>query len=306
MRKVALSAFRRELKKEFYCKKDSRVAVLLEHSGHWWKLSDSFRHELAIACEVLYLEMGLEEADWQKQMEEVRQWKPDEIVGIGGFEVLQRACWLRNTLSEETVPILLISGKDRWQMLEKELLWIRNQEGETVYWGYQRQQEKDFLVLPDEVFQKKKSDTGQNGLEVLGSAIEKWKNGIEYLLTEENTLELDEKKRTLLEELAEPMRIRYGIPMEIGLYYGILYVYRILSEEQKQELCNHCKVKIVEGCWHLEKMAHQVCAKELAGVVLSERDVFLLTQMAMEGIENLPIEQQLSWQQVELFYRELA
>ncbi len=307
MRKVAFSAFRRELKKEFIWKKDSRVAVLLEHSGYWQRISESFLRELVITCEVVYLEAdSQEEAIWQKQLEKVRRWKIDGIIGIGSYEILQKACWLRNTFLEETVPILLFSGRDCWQMLEKDTLWIRNREGDTLYWGYQKENETDLLVFPDEVLHKKKSENGQIGLEILGGAIEKWKNGIEYLLTEENTLELDEKKRMLLEELAEPMRIRYGIPMEIGLYYGIIYLYRILSEEHKQKLCIRCKVKITEGIWQLEKIAHQVCAKELAGVVLSERDVFLLTKMAMEGIENLPLGQQLSWQQVELFYRELA
>ena len=306
MRKVAFSVFQKKFKKDVMLVKDSRVAVLLEHSGYWWKLSEHFRQELSVSCKVFYLEMDYEKADWHNQTEKVCRWKPDVIVGIGGFEVLQRTCWLRNVLPGEMVPVLLFSGKDRWKLLEKESLWIRNQEGETIYWGYQREQENDLLVLTDEVVNQKESETEPRGIEMLGRAVAIWQRGIDNLLAEEQDLGWSEKKRTLLEELAEPLRIRYGIPMEIGIYYGVLYVYRQLTEKQKQRLCTYCKVKITEGCWHLEKIAHQVCTKELTGTILPVNDIFLLTQMAMEGIENLPPQQQLSWKQVETFYHQLC
>lgn len=300
MRKIVISSFQKNAKKEFMWKKDSRVAVLFEHSGYWMEGMEWYMQELSIFCEVYY---GEGKKHWQKKKEELYRWNPEGIVGIGSFETLQKACWLRNTLTDGNVPVILFSGKDRWQLLDKENLWIRKPDGSTVYWGYQKRNEKDLLVLPDAIFQKKKIQTGWEALE---TAMKPWQKGMNQLLAEAAGMELMESTRTLLEELAEPMRICYGIPMEIGTYFAIMYLYRQLSEEQKRKLCTWCKVKIAEGCWQLEKKAHELCFRELSGVILPERDVFILTQMAMEGIENLPKEQQLSWQQVEQFYGELC
>ncbi len=305
MRKVAMETFQEKQDKSFIWKKDSRVAVLLEHSGHWWGILETLFQELAIDCEVRYYEVIADESVWDKQRQEIYQWEPEGLVGLGGFDVLQRVCWLHNTMVNESHRMWLVSGRDRWHLLEKDILWIRNRNGETVYWGYQRKSEQDLLILPDEIMNESDFKTEWRKWELLRRANAIWQKGLNELLVEKSTDE-EESGRTLLEELAEPMRILYGIPMEIGIYYGIMYLYRQLSMEQKKELCNHCGVELKQGIWCFEKQVLESCENELSCVCLSQRDIYHLTQMAMEGIENLPPNQQLSWQQVEDFYYELS
>ena len=109
-------------------------------------------------------------------------------------------------------------------------------------------------------------------------------------------------QRDSCEELAEPLSILYGVPVEIGSYFALCYLYERLSEEQQQEMCHSLEIE-QPAHWYLESLAAQFRRNEITGIWLCEKDIWLFTQMAMEGMENYPRESLLSWRQVEDFYR---
>lgn len=309
MRRIDLESIQKIQKYCLAWKKGSRLAVLFERWGYWEELSEEFIEELSFYYDVMHLEEyqleneNLSIANWQQQKELLSQWKPDGLIGIGGFSLLQKTCWLRDSLEEPEIPILLFSGKDRWQAFFRETLWIRGRDGRTCYWGYRKQHEKDLLVLVED-FMEEDLQTVDHDLE---QAIYQWKKLFWRFATEGNEEDGDhESKRDLCEELAEPLRVLYGIPMEIGSYFALLYLYRQLSSEKDRLFCQW--LELDEGCagWYLEGLAQRCCREEITGIVLPERDVPLLTEMAMEGIENYPLGQQIGWEQVEEFYRELC
>lgn len=310
MKRIDLESFEKILNCHLVWKKGSRLAVLFERRGYWGELSEDFLEELSFYYDVLFLEehqLGNENISiesWQKQREQLNQWKPDGLIGMGGFSLLQKTCWLRESLEEAEIPILLFSGKDRWQAFFRETLWIRGIDGRTCYWGYRKQHEKDLMVLAEDFMEEHTLQTADHDLE---RTIYQWKKLFRRFAAEENEEDGDnESKRDLCEELAEPLRILYGIPMEIGNCFALLYLYRQLSAEQDRLFCQW--LELDEGCagWYLEELAQRCCREEITGIVLPERDVPLLTEMAMEGIENYPLGQQIGWEQVEEFYGELC
>lgn len=93
--------------------------------------------------------------------------------------------------------------------------------------------------------------------------------------------------RYVWEELAEPLRLRYGVPEWKGILLAVRYLYGDDSVE-----------------------IHSIfpAALEAYGQVLEEEiwipagDAKLLSAMALEGIEMLPQQEHLSWQQIKQFY----
>lgn len=333
MKQVGWEFFQQNITEYFPWKKGSRVAVLLEPLGYREEKWEMMHRELALHYEWKYIEeeykdedgrekqsgqLGKERSDqrFQNRIEMLSQWKPDGILGMGSFSYLQKVYWLRDHGSNGDVPLLLLSDGDRWQELCRDTLWIRGGDGRTFAWGYCKKNERDLLVLPED--RKQSEEQGQ------------WWDRTETKRRQSGTTDLfcerDVRGRTLVEELAEPLKILLDIPMIVGSYYALLYLYPLLTGEQRRglwkivaeemlmQICSgkegekrwktlSGQVEKEHADWWLEKTVQTVCPEAVRGVVIPEESVPMLTEMAMEGIENVPPEQQLGWQQVERFYR---
>lgn len=297
MRRLRAASFSCQWKKKLGWEQGSRVAVLLENRWNWDRLPEKFRENFIWYYDVLFLEADMGDIqqkpiEIQELTEKLLDWQPEALVAVGNFCLLQRILLLRAKTGMEEIPVLLFSDGDRWQSFFQDDLWIRGRDGETEYWGYVGQNERDALVITEGgEFREDVPDAFAKELYRFRSSLQDvWESG---------TIERD-----LCYELAEPLRVLYGIPMETGSYFSLLYLYRLLSRQERERVCRLLGVRDAHADWRLEGLAKRYRRGEMFGILLSERDVPLLTQMAMEGIENYPVEMQPGWEQVEAFYRE--
>lgn len=323
MRRLKAASFSDRWKRRLGWQREMRVVVLSGNRWEWELLPEKFRDTFIWHFEVSFLEIDDEKPGWAAErlcscLETLRKWRAEALVAVGEFYLLQKVCLLREKLcgeNGERVPVLLLSGKDRWQDFFGSMLWMRRASGETDYWGYMGSHERDALVMtqggefkdfvPDafewemdalrRALWEAGTVPGQTGS--VGSAV--WEDGWGYCGI----------KRDICRELAEPLRVRYGIPMEIGSYFALLFLYRSLPEQKKRRIREHGERLGIFGehaGWQLERLAHQYRWDWVSGILIPGRDVPLLTQMAMEGIENHPVERQIGWEQVRAFYGELC
>lgn len=293
MRRLEAASFSCQWKRKLGWRRGTRVVVLFEHRWDWERLPETFREKFIWHYDVLYMEIDtVGEAIWQmpeclqKYLELLQGMQPEGLAGIGGFAFLQWVVLLRERLGGKRIPMLLFSGRDRWWAFFREMLWVRGENGRTAYWGYVEGHKKDALVMvAGGEFRDALPDDFEKEMERL------WNAMAEY---------------DICEELAEPLRILYGIPMEAGGYFALKYLYRQRTEREREEIGK--RLGNVEGHldWRLERLAHQYRRLEVTSVLLSGRDIPLLTEMAMEAIENCQLEWQASWRFVEGFYRELC
>lgn len=337
MRRQDAASFLNQWKRRLGWEKGSRVVVLLEDRWEWEMLSEQFRERFIWYYEVLYMEVQKDLFPLENQLEQLQRLHVTALVGIGSFSLLQKVCLLRDGLVGEQIPLLLFSGKDRWQAFFRETLWIRGRDGRTKHWGYMKQHERDTLVLlagkgSGRLLQGGRPENqslSERSADELFDCFEEeiycWKYVLKKLTAEENGsagqttdkqdirdflgnegIWMDNIERDICEELSEPLRVVYGIPMEIGSYFALLHLYRLLPEGEQEKVCRMLGLKAGYGGWQLERLAHRYRKDELDGILLPGKDVLLLTQMAMEGIENYPEREQITWEQAELFYRRLC
>lgn len=316
------------------CKKGSPVAVLLCPAEELW---NGLSEELRLALQQRYpvktflcgmsesrqaenrqTEYGMSESRqaeyslWDKrQLREIQEWEPRLLVGVGDFHFLQEVCRLRQDLQEqpgrkqevEGISLVLFPVQDCQRMLSKKVLWIRDREGNTRCLRYLVREHQDMLVLPEQ--------RCSASLQSFRKLLDLWEKAFLQEFAELGDCpppegEAPVRERLLWEELAEPLFLRYGIPLWIGLYYAYLYLYRIAEKEVQQRLDSLlCDLEPRHADWLLEEAAEQYCSPAVEAVWLPKGDVELLAEMAMTGIEMLP-EQKLSWQQVKQFYRSLC
>ena len=299
MRRLRAASFSSQWKKRLGWKPGSRVVVLLENRWDWDCLPEKFRESFLWYHEVLFLEIDTGGIRQRPQM--IREWmeklsglRLEALVGVGSFSLLQRVLLLREKLESEQIPVLLFSGRDRWQALFREDLWIRGSDGETEYWGYVGKHEMDALVMTQ------KGEFCDDVPDAFAKELDRFRRAIQEVYGSGT----EETERDLCYELAEPLRVVCGIPMETGIYFSLLYLYRLLSTQEQEKACGLLGAGAERPDWKLEGMAQAYRREETAGILLSPQDVPLLTQMAMEGIENDPAGQQLGWESFDWVLRQ--
>lgn len=291
------------------CRKDSHITLLLEDSGDVLELASSdFRIAFALKYQVVVVPGNTSR---EEVIEGLREWKPTYLAAMGGYHFLQQVCHLRQTLREEIdsgftgddLSLVLFLTRDCRSLLSKHLLWIRDGEGDVSCLEYFDWQLRDIIVLPDRQF----SGNHQRFEQVLDD----WEEVLCRLLLGQSgslptEVQIYGQSRFVWEELAEPLWLRYGIPMDIGLYHAFIFLYRISGEKLQRQFD---AVLCEESCWHadwqLEKTAQEFHIGAVEAVWVPREDVKILTGMAMAGIEMLP-EQILSRQQVGYFYYSLC
>lgn len=291
------------------CKKDSRITLLLEDSGDVLEsVSNDFRIAFSLKYQVAVVHGNIDRED---MIEELGKWKPAYLAAMGNYHFLQKVCHLRQTLCEDVdssfgeddLPLILFLTRDCRSLLAKRLLWIRDGDGEVSCLECFDWQQRDIVVLPD----RRLSVNYRR----FGRALDEWEEALYQILLGQNgsltaEVQICGQSRFVWEELAEPLWLRYGIPIDIGLYHAFLFLYRISGEEFQRQLdAVLCEESCWHADWHLEKTAQELYRGAAEAVWVPRGDVEILTGMAMAGIEMLP-EQILSRQQVGDFYYSLC
>ena len=99
------------------------------------------------------------------------------------------------------------------------------------------------------------------------------------------------ENRYLWEELAEPLWLRYGLPVWMGILLAVRYVdlgVRTRTGRKLEQILAGRQERPEEKLW------------------IPAEDVDLLVNMAMAGIEMLPQQERLSWQQIKEFYMKFS
>ena len=153
MKIITTEAFVKNWKSWVLERKGSHMAVLLCCNDIYFTEAwhQKFLTELRLYCQV-------DRIPWQKNgnvAERLRQIKPEYVIAIGNIRMLQEVCWNRNQdISgtgeyEKRPPVVFLSTEIMWeQMIKRELLWIRDRDGVTLYLGRAGWQEEDLVVIP--------------------------------------------------------------------------------------------------------------------------------------------------------------
>lgn len=316
MRWLDAASFFCSWKKGLGWKRKSPVVVLAENAWDWNQLLERLPDEFGWYYEFYVLELscvwfdGIEDPVIKGMLEQLERLEPEAVIGVGSFPLLQRVCLLRELLSRE-MPLLLLSGKDRVAALFREDLWIRDSRGRTCYRGKVLAGEKDCLVvLPEGIPFFPRSIDYVKGKELFDSfetEIYRWRRALQRVFRTEEFLEAaPEIERDLCEELAEPLTILYGMPLEIGCYFALVCLYGLLGEQERQRICLLLGADPAAGVWVLEQLAEQYRKEEIGNILLPREDISLLTEMTMEGMEGYPGQQRLTLEEIEAFYRQLC
>lgn len=286
MKIITTEAFAKNWKSWVHERKGSHMAVLLycndiyftEETWH-----QKFLTELRLYCQA-------DRIPWQKNgnvAERLRQIRPEYVIAIGNIRMLQEVCWNRNQdipgtgEYEKRPPVVFLSTEIMWeQMIKRELLWIRDREGVTLYLGRAGWQEEDLVVMPSIYGLEQKQ---------LFTALSR--NVTELAKCMSGNTEERAEIRYLWEELAEPLWLRYGMPLWMGILLAVRYV-DLLTEtktaKKLEQILERRKDRPEEMLW------------------IPAEDIELLVNMAMAGIEMLPQQEHLSWQQIKEFYVKLS
>lgn len=272
---------------------------------------ESFFMNLRLNCQVD--RMLWEDAEAAKKR--LTETDLDFVLAFGGVQQLQEICRMRSAGKENCQRM---QGELSWSLLffatepirdphwKRELVWIRDCEGRTCWSGKAGWKEEDRIIMP------KLMDPVNRRC---------WKE-IQHL---ENTLiklpsmshRSREEKRELhyvWEELAEPLRLRYGVPEWKGILLAIRYLYAeafgklrlIDAQRDTRPVSTPGELCLTDAPGKLRPVLP--AALEVYGHAFEEElwipagDLRLLSSMALEGIEMLPQQEHLSWQQIKQFY----
>lgn len=287
MKITTTDVFAKSWKTWIHERKGSHVAVLLrsnmlDFNEKTWQ--QKFLTELRLYCQVDHVQ-------WQGNRniaEELWGMTPKEyLLVFGNFRMLQEICRRRNEGVSDTGQsakrpfILFFSTEILWEkMVNREFLWIRDRDGVTLYLGKTRWQDEDLVVLPSVhgTMQKRFFTALSRNVTELAQCMPAGQ--------EERT-----EKRYLWEELAEPLWLRYGLPVWMGILLSVRYVdpgVRTRTGKQLEQILAGRKERPEEKLW------------------IPAEDVDLLVNMAMAGIEMLPQQERLSWQQIKEFYMKFS
>lgn len=320
MKRMAAETFARQWRSWIISKKDSRIAVLLRSDADMQRKGmESFFMDLRLNCQVdrLIWEDG---ETIQKRLAES---DPDFVLASGGLQELQEICRMRSVWEQnrERMPEyqpwgLLFFAMEPVRELhwKREFVWIRDLEGQNGWRGRAGWRAEDQIVMP----------------KLMDPEREYWK---EIQRMEKTLINLPfmshrsrEEKRELRyvwEELAEPLRLRYGVPEWKGILLAIRYLYADASGDTRPINASGepCLIDAL-GVTCPKNIPGELCltgaqgeprlilpaALEAYAQALEEElwipagDTDLLSSMALEGIEMLPQQEHLSWQQIKQFY----
>ena len=312
MKRIAAETFARQWRSWIISQKDSRAAVLLRSDADIKRKGlESFFMNLRLNCQVD--RMLWEDAEAAKKR--LAETDLDFVLAFGGVQQLQEICRMRSAGKENCGRM---QGELSWSLLffatepirdphwKRELVWIRDCEGRTCWSGKAGWKEEDQIIMP------KLMDPVNRRC---------WKE-IQHL---ENTLiklpsmshRSREEKRELhyvWEELAEPLRLRYGVPEWKGILLAIRYLYAdafgklrlIDAQRDTRPVSTPGELCLTDAPGKLRPVLP--AALEAYGHAFEEElwipagDLRLLSSMALEGIEMLPQQEHLSWQQIKQFY----
>lgn len=312
MKRIAAETFARQWRSWIISQKDSRAAVLLRSDADIKRKGlESFFMNLRLNCQVD--RMLWEDAEAAKKR--LTETDLDFVLAFGGVQQLQEICRMRSAGKENCGRM---QGELSWSLLffatepirdphwKRELVWIRDCEGRTCWSGKAGWKEEDRIIMP------KLMDPVNRRC---------WKE-IQHL---ENTLiklpsmshRSREEKRELhyiWEELAEPLRLRYGVPEWKGILLAIRYLYAdafgklrlIDAQRDTRPVSTPGELCLTDAPGKLRPVLP--AALEAYGHAFEEElwipagDLRLLSSMALEGIEMLPQQEHLSWQQIKQFY----
>lgn len=287
MKITTTDVFAKSWKTWIHERRGSHVAVLLrshtlDFNEKTWQ--QKFLTELRLYCQVDHVQ-------WQGNRniaEELWGMTPKEyLLVFGNFRMLQEICRRRNEGVSDTGQsakrpfILFFSTEILWEkMVNREFLWIRDRDGVTLYLGKTRWQDEDLVVLPS----------------VHGTMQKRFFTALSRNVTElAQCMPAGQEERTenryLWEELAEPLWLRYGLPVWMGILLSVRYVdpgVRTRTGKQLEQILAGRKERPEEKLW------------------IPAEDVDLLVNMAMAGIEMLPQQERLSWQQIKEFYMKFS
>lgn len=271
--------------------RDSHVAVLLrsgQGAEDFWESGAVTELRLHCQVEKLVWKNTEELADrlrackWREPADRVYQSKQvesartclcttDHLLAFGGLYELQEICvaralWLKSgnaLIGNEVMPLLFLAqNMIPASMLPEELLWHRNREGETCYLGSFPEGTADTVIMPPARGQEKRFYSLFVKMEA-------------------------ETGSSLWKELAKPLWLRYGIPEYLAGILALRFVYRTIKGKDFSAMEKFLTQK-------------EVTLRDMVWV--AREDVFLLAEMAMAGIEMLPRQERLSWQQIKAFY----
>lgn len=287
MKITTTDVFAKSWKTWIHERKGSHVAVLLrshtlDFNEKTWQ--QKFLTELRLYCQVDHVQ-------WQgnrNMAEELWGMTPKEyLLVFGNFRMLQEICRRRNEGVSDTGQsakrpfILFFSTEILWEkMVNREFLWIRDRDGVTLYLGKTRWQDEDLVVLPS----------------VHGTMQKRFFTALSRNVTElAQCMPAGQEERTenryLWEELAEPLWLRYGLPVWMGILLSVRYVdpgVRTRTGKQLEQILAGRKERPEEKLW------------------IPAEEVDLLVNMAMAGIEMLLQQERLSWQQIKEFYMKFS
>lgn len=312
MKRIAAETFARQWRSWIISQKDSRAAVLLRSDADIKRKGlESFFMNLRLNCQVD--RMLWEDAEAAKKR--LAETDLDFVLAFGGVQQLQEICRMRSAGKDNCGRM---QGELSWSLLffatepirdphwKRELVWIRDCEGRTCWSGKAGWKEEDRIIMP------KLMDPVNRRC---------WKE-IQHL---ENTLiklpsmshrSREEKRelRYVWEELAEPLRLRYGVPEWKGILLAIRYLYAdafgklrlIDAQRDTRPVSTPGELCLTDAPGKLRPVLP--AALEAYGHAFEEElwipagDLRLLSSMALEGIEMLPQQEHLSWQQIKQFY----
>lgn len=316
MKRIAAETFARQWRSWIISQKDSRAAVLLRSDADIKRKGlESFFMNLRLNCQVD--RMLWEDAEVANKR--LAETDLDFVLAFGGVQQLQEICRMR---SEGKDNCGRMQGELSWGLLffatepirdlhwKRELVWIRDCEGRTCWSGKADWKEEDRIIMP------KLMDPVNRRC---------WKE-IQHL---ENTLinlpsmshrSREEKRelRYVWEELAEPLCLRYGVPEWKGILLAIRYLYAdafgklhlIDAPRDTRPVSTPGELCLTDVLGKLRPVLP--AALEAYGHAFEEElwipagDLRLLSSMALEGIEMLPQQEHLSWQQIKQFYMQFV
>lgn len=261
---------------------DSGIAVLFRDRRDWEELPAHFREELQWNYQVVFFELPrleqlFDEADAgqvrdYETAEALAKWRSGQWMVVGDFSFQQHVRALgerENWRQQSCVRVLL--GED-FQMAGREEVWLRDRQGNTCYRKRLPLQTADWWVILH------RRDPWERELYA-------WKE------------KLFGEGRDVCEELAEPLRILYGIPIVVGTYFALLSVFWHRAEHDAGgEAWERAARELIQ-------LAGKRRRTEQEGILLPTKNLPLLIRMAAEGCERLPEEQHGGREQIELFYR---
>lgn len=312
MKRIAAETFARQWRLWIISQKDSRAAVLLRSDADIKRKGlESFFMNLRLNCQVD--RMLWEDAEAAKKR--LAETDLDFVLAFGGVQQLQEICRMRSAGKENCGRM---QGELSWSLLffatepirdphwKRELVWIRDCEGRTCWSGKAGWKEEDRIIMPklmDPVNRRcwKKIQHLENTLINLPSMSHR---------SREEKREL----RYVWEELAEPLRLRYGVPEWKGILLAIRYLYAdafgklrlIDAQRDTRPVSTPGELCLTDAPGKLRPVLPAVL--EAYGHAFEEElwipagDLRLLSSMALEGIEMLPQQEHLSWQQIKQFY----